>query len=365
MRKLIEKNRRNSKRFALILLMAILLLLGTSCGTPLVETKSSGKVANERGKQAEKTEVVLIACPIDGIQVNQEIARQRPIAVMVENLSTIRPQAGLEKACIVFEALAEGGITRFVAIYGHEDVTEIGPVRSARPYYVQIARGFDAIYAHAGGSKTGMETIGISGIADLDQFRYAKAYRRVSGIRMPHNLFTDTSKIREIAAEAGFKNSAVYEGFRHKADIPLNKRPQTQNISINFSSADYRVEYQYDRNSNSYLRFNGGKPHIDRISGKQIQPKNVLVVYAVTGGIPGEVGTLDIGVVGSGPVTVFQDGTTTKGIWKKASPKNQFDFFDGNGREIALNAGQTWVEIVKPDTAVTYESREQGEKTED
>lgn len=356
MSKLAEKNRRNSKRFALILLIATLLLFGTSCSKNLLRIKEPGRIKSQSGEQAKKTEVALAACPIDGIQVDQEMARQRPIAVMVENLSTIRPQSGLDKACVVFEALAEGGITRFVAIYLHQDAGEVGPVRSARPYYVQIARGFDAIYAHAGGSKTGMETIGSSGIADLDQFRYAKAYRRVSGIRMPHNLFTDISRIREVAAQAGFKNSAVYAGFKHKVDVPLDKRPLTQHISINFSSAAYRVEYRYDRNSNSYLRFNGGKPHTDRISGKQIQPKNVVVVYAVTRDIPGEVGTLDIGVVGSGPVIVFRDGTTTKGIWKKASPKNQFRFFDGSGREIALNAGQSWVEVVKSDTTVTYES---------
>lgn len=292
-------------------------------------------------------------CTICGVEGEVEAVSRRPVAVMVENLSSIRPQSGLSEACMVFEALAEGGITRFCAIYVHRDADNVGPVRSARNYYAALAKGFDALYVHCGGSKYAMEAIKQWGVADLDQFFYPKAYWRVKGIEAPHNLFTSISKIREVAEGKGFDGNIDYEGFPHKPDASLESRPQHQRIVIEYSSAPYKVEYKYDSGSNSYLRFNGGKAHLDKVTGRQLQPKNVVVMYCPTGMLDAK--CLDIQVVGSGSCLVFRDGKAVKGTWEKKDVDSPLIFVDKQGKEVPLNVGQTWVEVVKTDTPVTVE----------
>ncbi len=328
-------------------ILLILVLIVTICFCAKIRREERLKPGAKwvaKGKPTPST------CPVCGVETTSGAADRRPIAIMIENLVSIRPQIGLDKACVIFEALTEGGITRLLAVYVHEDAEEIGPVRSARPYYVALARGFNAIYAHCGGSKRGMEAIKQWGICDLDQFAYPKAYWRVRGIKAPHNLFTSTSRIRETAERVGFAKGVGYRGFKFKSEAPLKNHPQSQNIVINFSSQAYKVEYHYHKDSNSYLRFNGGRSHIDRETKNQLQPKNVVILYCPTGMYDPQ--CLNIQIIGSGSCLVFRDGTVVRGTWEKAEPGTQLVIEDEQGVEIPLNRGQTWVEIVKPDTPV-------------
>jgi hypothetical protein len=293
-----------------------------------------------------------VYCPLCGSELSKSTDLKRPIAVMIENLATIRPQRGLDSPCMVVEGLSEGGITRFMAVYVHQDVGEIGPVRSARTHFVAVGRGIDAIYAHCGGSKPAMEAIKQWDVMDLDQFFRHKAYWRTKG-NAPHNLWTSTSKIRGESKDNEYPEDLSQEGFNFKEDVPFKKRPKEQNITIKFSSAAYNVDYKYKKESNTYLRFNGGQAHTDRISGKQIEVKNIIVIFATTNTIFGGP-LLDVKVVGSGKCIIFRDGAAVEGTWEKPSVESNFSFLDKKNNEISLNRGQTWIEIVKTNTLVIY-----------
>lgn len=295
-------------------------------------------------------------CPVCGLETTEENAKRRPIGVMVENMSSIRPQSGLDKACVVLEALAEGGITRFLVLYVHQDADPIGPVRSARAYYVEMAHGFQALYAHCGFSAYAVEAIRNFGKADLDQFRFEKGYWRAKGYRAPHNLFTSTDRVRATGEAAGNEKEVSYKGFSHQPDATMTARAESQTIVIDYSSPAYRVEYRYDRQNNSYLRFNGGKAHLDKVTGKQLKPSNIVVMRAVHSVLPGKDGCLRINLAGQGECLVFRDGAVIKGTWMKASAGDQVVFRDEAGSEIRFNAGQIWIELVKPDTVVNHQT---------
>ncbi|TET53243.1 MAG: DUF3048 domain-containing protein, partial [Actinobacteria bacterium] len=240
-------------------------------------------------------------------------------------------------------------ITRFVAVFNHNEAVKIGPVRSARPYYVALATGFDAIYAHAGGSKVGLEKVKEYGVDDFDQFRYASYYWRQSGIRSPHNLFTSTEKLRSGSEKAGLKD-VYYTGYKFSKKKLKGKK--AGNIKINFSSSAYEVRYSYDSKKDRYKRYNGGKAHLDADKNKQIAPSNVVVVRADTSMYDAQ--TLNIAIIGEGNGYLFRNGKQTDIKWEKDSADSQIKFLDDAGNEVKLNPGQIWVEIVRPETEVSF-----------
>lgn len=329
----------SSSAGALVIVLGVVAFMLFGQNNPVVK-KIAGKF--RATEDSEKK-----ACPLDGLPTSEEKANAKPLGVMVENMSTIRPQSGLSKACIVVEALAEGGITRFLVIFNHRDAKSIGPVRSARPYYVAVAKGFNAVYAHVGGSTVGLQKIKEYAIDDLDQFKFASAYWRQSGRRAPHNFFTSTKKLRTESEKAGLTD-ASYDPFKF-GDKKLDGK-KASDIRIAFSSKAYNVQYKYDKKSNTYKRFNGGIKHVDANNNKQISPANIIVLRANTSALEGE--TLNIDIIGSGKGYLFRNGKYVAINWNKESASSQISFTDENDEEVKLTAGQIWVEIVKSDTKV-------------
>jgi len=346
------------KKRAFLLILAILLsalcFLGASCS----KKKSSKKSSSEPREVVKKEEVDdPVYCPFCGQELAEDAKLTRPVAVMVENMKSIRPQCGLGEACVVVEGLAEGGITRFMAVYANKDVGRIGPVRSARNHYVAIARGMDAVFAHCGGSKFAMKAIKDWSVADIDQMHRDAAFWRTKG-GAPHNLWTSTYKVKSEAKVAGYSDEADSYGFKFKSDAKPKKRPEKQSITIDFSNQTYKVEYQYKEETNTYLRLNAGAIQTDKISGRELQAKNIVIVFAPTSGIRGGGEVLDVKVVGNNKCLVFMDGKVVEGTWEKAEEKAPFHLYDSVMREIPVNKGQTWIEIVKTSTAVTYDKGE-------
>lgn len=336
---------------ATMLIMAVS-VFGCKKTEPATDASRTQEKRTDARAAEEKPQVFY--SPIDGTEVSKDEVNIRPIAVMVENSFEIRPQEGIGQADMVFEGLTEAGITRLMAVFTHNNVEKLGPVRSARNHFVAMARGFDAIYGHCGGSIFALGLIQEWGVTDFDQMGHDGSYWRVSERKKPHNLFTSTVKIREDAKAAGLETIMAYEGFKHKDEPDIDTRVATQNISIDFSKPGYKVEYKYDRNTNTYLRYNGGQPHLDKTTATQISPKNVLVMFAPTVPIFGGSGCLDVTVVGKNRLLAFIDGKVTEGHWLKKSPSSQVRFYTNDGAEISLNRGQSWVEIVEETTPVLY-----------
>lgn len=343
-------------RFRIIaIVVGMAVVLGAAVGLALLSfnnpPESIKKVETRNRKKQTQKSSYDTTCPLDGREADTEV--KRPLAIMVENLSTVRPQAGPGQACIVVEGLAEGGITRFMLVFGAHGSKYVGPVRSARTHFVSLAKGWDAIFGHVGGSKYALADIRRWDVFDWDQSAHGTDYTRIDSARAPHNVFTSTKRLRDAASDQETRTTDMMPVFDFKKAPALKDRPAgLKSVIIDFSDSAYRVEYQYDRQSNTYKRFNGGSPHTDANTKKQIGPADVVVIRAPHASIPGGSGVLDVNMTGAGEAIVFRDGKVINGTWSRADVDSALKITDQSGEEIKMTAGQIWIEIVKPTTPV-------------
>ncbi|MGH7241117.1 MAG: DUF3048 domain-containing protein, partial [Candidatus Saccharimonadales bacterium] len=240
---------------------------------------SSKKVANKQTAKTVKPAKTapIIVSNLTGLPVDASVNARPVTGVMIENSIDARPQSGLSEAGVVFEAVAEGGITRFLALYQDNQTSNVGPIRSARPYYVSWDMGFDAAYAHVGGSPDALSDITSWGTKDMNQFYNGNSYHRVSSRAAPHNVYTGIDVLNQLETSKGF--TSTYTGFPRKKATPL-KTPTAGNIAMTLSSALYNTNYVYSAATNSYNRSEGGQPHIDANTSKQLSP-NVVIAMVV------------------------------------------------------------------------------------
>ena len=305
--------------------------------------------------QKDAPKPTTVASTLTGLPVNPS-ANQRPItAVMIENTPYARPQSGLSQAGVVIEALTEGGISRFMALFQDQLPTSVGPVRSVRPYFLDWALGFDAPLAHDGGSPLALSEIGPLGIKDLNQMYNPGPYTRISSRPSPHNLYASLPALVSLEASKGW-TSSNFTGWPRKPDQP-SKDPNATNISFDLSYSTYNVNYSYDSFTNSYNRYVGGAPQIDANTNSQLSPKVVIGMV-----VPWSEGPLDTSgayysvyqTTGSGQAYVFQDGTLTLGQWNKPTPQSPLSFTTSSGQPLKLNAGQTWITAIASNQDVSY-----------
>jgi len=303
-----------------------------------------------------------IANPITGVLYTKEEAAiwkgRSPLGIMVENSIPARPQSSLNKADVVYEALAEGDITRFAGIFLSQGSEKIGPVRSAREYYLDWISEYGAAYAHWGGNEYVRALArSVFGSKDLDQFVVGGAafYRVGSG---EHSGFTDTGKLWNVLNGRGANTFPQIRSWAFKEDSSANP-PAYSQINVNFSNANnYNVMWRYDASSNKYLRFNGGVSHTDRETGQQLSVKNVVVTFIDSLGYkqvtPG-VSNRAFRTIGSGKAKIFLDGTIIEANWKKDGRAERTVYTDEKGKEIKLNRGQIWMEMVPSGSSVSYQ----------
>ncbi|MEK9156279.1 MAG: DUF3048 domain-containing protein [Patescibacteria group bacterium] len=300
--------------------------------------------------------------PLDGVMTSAEAASRHPLAVIVENHPDARPQAGLDKASIVYEAIAEGGITRFMAIYGTEEAEKVGPVRSVRTYFIDWASGYNAYLSHVGGNIDALDQIKAEKSLDLDQFTYPSSYwrDRNRSVASEHTMYTSTTKLREQAKTNGYSTANNFNVFKFKDDPTAAEQdalPQSQKAKINFSSAQYAIEFDYDRETNSYKRKMAGSVHTDQITKNQITAKNIVAMTVDRRATVTRINEpgWDMDIVGGGKAKIFLDGKMIEGTWKKASKADRELFYDESGNEIIFNRGRFWIAVVPPDGTATAE----------
>lgn len=292
-----------------------------------------------------------VPSPLSGLPVSSALAKRPVTAIMIENSPDARPQSGLDKAGVVFEAIAEGGITRFVAFYQEGKPNPIGPIRSLRPYYIDWVMAFDAGVAHVGGSSQAKKEVKKFGIKDLDQFFNAGAYYRTNDRVAPHNMYSDFKKLDSLNRSKGF-NKSNFTPLPRKPES-RQRKPSAARIDLDISSPLYNVQYRYNKTSNSYRRFLGGEKHVAREGNKQLSPK-VVVALKIPNGIHSDGQHMRYDTVGKGKALIFQDGGVIKGSWRKKSRNSQIELRNAKGKTVALNPGQTWFTAVSPGQTVTY-----------
>jgi len=342
-------------------------------------TNGNGQVADNEPKTEE--------CPLNGALYSKtqkaKWEERRPLGVMIENHTEARPQSGLSSADVVFEAVAEGGITRFLGLFYCQDASIIGPVRSARIYFIRILEGFgkNPLYAHVGGANTPgpadalgyLSELGWSSYNDLNQFsvpfpNFWRDYERLPNRATEHTVYSSTKKLWTYAKEKrkltnvdedGVAWNKNFTSWKFKDDETQDKRGTVAKIDFGFwdnLASDFNVVWNYDKVTNSYKRDNGGSPHIDKNTGKPITAKNVIVMFAkespANDGYEGS--HILYKVVGSGDALIFQDGKVIKGSWSKEDEISQLKFFNQNDEEVSIVRGQVFVEILPVGNKVTY-----------
>lgn len=296
-------------------------------------------------------EPTTVASPLTGVQVAPALAKLPVTGVMIENSPDARPQSGLKDAGVVYEAIAEGGITRFLALFQETQPSYVGPVRSARPYFIDWLLPFDAGYAHVGGSPEALAKIKSLHVKDIGQFGNPSAYNRISTRYSPHNMYTSIAKLNQVEKSKGYTKSN-FTGFARK-DEAKSATPTAKSIDFSLSGLLYNSHYDYDGTTNSYKRSEGGKPHVDERTKVQISPK-VVIAMVMPHHLESDNHHNAYNTLGSGPVVVFQDGLATKGTWHKASSQTQFTFTGADGKPLLLNPGQTWITMIDNASSVTY-----------
>lgn len=402
----------SSKKFTIIVSFVGLFLISVGVSLLafyLISPKGASNLISQAGKRSKlnlnlpKTE----ECPINGQMFTKPEAdiwnTRRPIAMMIENHTDARPESGLSKADVVYEAVAEGGITRFLSIFycgGSAEDVIAAPLRSARVYFINLVAGYGTkpIYLHQGGANnicgdcpggsksraqvdpsvntvTVLDKLGWQGGPHGNNFDggynigiplIQRNVNRLSSTPSDweHAVVADLDEVWKEAAKRNFgfkdeKGDPWTKGFVswEFQDGKANSSATVSDIKFDFWSSmpGYDVEWKYDSSSNLYKRFNGGKEHTDwELDKPQLSAKNVVIMYVV------EKGPVDLEhhmfytVIGTGKALIFQNGEVIEGTWKKVSQTDREQFYDKSGKIIKLVRGQTWVEVVPSKNIVSY-----------
>ncbi len=331
--------------------------------------------------EEDPNEPKVAECPLNGEMHTQKAkdawTLRRPLAVMIENHSEARPQSGLSSADVVYEAVAEGGITRFMALfYCNLGDIQVGPVRSARTYYIDWLSEYDALYAHVGGANTpgpadALGQIIKFDIKDLNQFSigfptFWRDYQRLGHpVATEHTMYSTTQKLWAIGAKRGW-TATDSAGLRWDKNFASWKfadgKPnsgQTLKIETPFweSQADYKVMWNYDGGCNCYKRENGGAAHNDLNKNVQLQPKNVVIRFMkespANDGYEGNAHRL-YGNKGQGQALFLMNGQVIKGKWVKADRLSREKFYDESNKEISFVRGQIWLQTIPEGVKVNY-----------
>lgn len=341
----------------------------------------------------DPSEPVNQACPLNGklFTATEKAAweKRRPLAVMIENSEDARPQSGLSNADIVFETVAEGGITRFMAFF-YCDVqrmdTILAPIRSARTYFVDWASGFNLpLYVHVGGANLPGPTNALGQIGDygwnqqndLNQFSigyptFVRNANRLPGrtIATEHTMETSTERLWAVAEKRGWTNMSPsrtvngkvvpgsnwkdgYTGWTFAAETT---KGTVADIAYEFWTGykAFAVAWKYDVASNTYQRVLGGEPHLDLNNDKQLAAANVIVILTDEKGPINEAKHMVYTTIGTGTAYIFKNGEVTEAKWSKKSREAELQFLDAKGQPVPLNPGLVWISVLAKNAKVNY-----------
>ncbi len=313
-----------------------------------------GIVREEGGGTATSTLCVAHRL-LDGICVTSENEINPPlVAVMVENSYEAWPLSGLSSARVVYEAPAEGDIPRFLLLYPVEEgIVKVGPVRSARPYYLDWANEYSVpLYMHVGGSPEALQRLRANEkVVNADEYFHSNWFWRSSDRRMPHNTYTNTERWQLAWEENKDVTRDLLLGWVFDEKTPC-EIDCVKEITAAFLSPTYDATWKYNASTTAYTRYQNYRQQFDD-DGTPILA-NTIIVQMVKAETIDDIGRKDIDTIGEGQAFVFRDGYITEGFWKKAIKTARTRFVDTNGNEIPLKAGKIWIEVLPTYREVTW-----------
>ncbi|TJY42359.1 DUF3048 domain-containing protein [Cohnella pontilimi] len=344
--------RRFARRLPHTAVAAALLVSLAACGgskkepdaTPATTTPVPTASASA---SASPSETATVMAPLTGLAVSSEVT-SRPFAVMINNLAPARPQSGLTQADTVWELLAEGGITRLVAIFQSKDFTDpIGPVRSIRPYFIQVGEFYSGVLVHAGASNDAFAILRGQHKEDLDEITNAGAFFwRDKTRKAPHNVYTSLEKLRAGAAKRKYSDTASVPALSFSSAPDLTGAAPAAEVNIKFTLNNYKVSYTYDAAKGLYARFINGKPHTDKNNDEQLTAVNLVVLSAKHHSYD-DVGRLEIDLNSGGEAVLFQQGKAIACQWERKD--GDVVRLMKDGKELPFLPGVTYYHVV-PDS---------------
>lgn len=295
---------------------------------------------------------------LDGVAAPSDLAHSLPTALMIDNYRDARPQSGFSSASIVYQAMIDDSSDRYMMVFQEGVASDIGPVRSARPYFVYWAAEYKALFGHFGGDAKALQVVipAMAGnIYNEDDLNGGSCpYHRIDARVAPYNAYTNSAALVSCAAKRSYP--ATYQGLPARTfvdDRPASLRPLSQSVTIPYLADT--IGYQYDASTDSYLRFVDGKLQIDPANNRQVIARNIVVMFQAYSIEP----SIDklrpvVSNVGSGKVIVFEEGRTITGTWKKTSNTALTLLYDAAGRTIPLVRGEIFMQSVPVGTVVTY-----------
>ena len=366
----------NKRRWGMLLLAGLLMVPLAACGGKDPGGASSSAPPDEPAvsviapvePEPEPEPVFPYAHPLTGEGLDQDISGKRPIAVMFNNLKKALPQLGVSQADVVYEIVAEGGITRMMGVFQElEGVGELGSIRSARDYYVNLALGHDAIYIHAGGSPQAYEALGGWGVTHIDFVNgpYGNMCWRDPDRRknagLEHSLLTSSEKVLEqMPSRFRLDHEEGYSvGWTFAKDAPAGGQP-AEKLTVPFSN--YKTGYfTYDKETNLYSTaqsLDGSDPisYVDGASGQAVGVGNVLVLYTDVSRVPGDsAGRMSVRTTGTGDGLLLRDGQLYEITWRRDKRTDNYSFLDKSGQPIPLAVGHSYINIVSAAAEAAWE----------
>lgn len=292
--------------------------------------------------------------PLTGLETSEELSKMRPFAIVVNNLKKALPQSGLMQADVFYEVLAEGGITRLVCVGQNYTSEKIGPIRSARDYFIDFALDNEAVFVHHGGSPGAYSFINKNNIDDidgmaLDGVTFFRDNQRILERGLEHSSYVISDKIRESMANYGITPTLsenyqpMFNFYKEDDDLELEDAKIAEKITLPYS--DYQNSYfVYSPAKKEYERYQNNEMHLDEAENKQISVKNVIVQFADMEIIDNE-GRMKVGLIGEGTGYYFSNGKYIPIKWKKDGHFEQTKWYNKNGELLSINKGKTWINV--------------------
>lgn len=342
-----------------IILVLLLTIILTGCSKDsnekeIISSEISNKDTIEKATTKDKEIDVIVSdisgkikSPLTGLYIDENQLNDRFIAVMFDNHNQARPQAGISQCDIVYEMLVEGSITRYMGILGSEKPSNIGPIRSARHYFIERSLEYDGLYVHGGGSPQADQAIADLAIPSVSSMHLGQdIFGRQNHKYAPHNMYSSFEALVKGGSRKNYRSQGKYEGLSFSDTEKKLEGNTVSSIEFPYNGKNYYSSYLYNKEEKVFYRYVKGKPHLDENDNVPIVAKNIIVQFTSTNLIPGDTeGRLHLDMVGEGKGLYLSNGKYQEVTWKKSSKKALTKYYNLLGKEIEFNPGNFWIQV--------------------
>ena len=339
-------NLKNKSKLLLCIIISIS-FIAQGCSKKAESTATPGQSKTTKTETSVNTPQKYFS-PYTGEEVKKEVLDNIAVLAIVENSVSARPQSGLNAADIVYETMAEGGTPRFMALFQKGNAEKVGPIRSARAYFLDISKEYNLPFAHCGGSAEALVEIKNKNLMSMNEMTNASTYWRDNERKAPHNLYTSTKKLRELVKTKNFTSTPTVKLKFDKSYWDNDKLSKATNVLLKINNL-YNTSYTYK--DGLYLKSMDGKSSTNKEDKLPLTFKNIVVqITSIKTQADGS--HLDIALVGKGDGYVISNGKFIKMHWTKKDAMSQTLLTDEKGNDLPLNPGKTWWNIVDKSTIV-------------